>query len=181
MKTAQEWTYDLFMLARIKDDISNRVTNEWAAVKKAPLAALTLTLTGAGAGFFLASTRYDLALQSPNAAVASKSEQIVMAPPQQLEPIKPRVSQAKPNYENLYQFRKKVGVVDAAKIDEEHGMIYFPSVLDATTLNPVADFEYKDYVLHLSSANIVSLESVSENKERILGSVKCLIVGRMKD
>jgi hypothetical protein len=180
LKTAQEWTYAPFMIERIKSGIFNRVRNEWAAVKKAPLAMMTLTFVGGTAGFFLASARDDLTVKRLSALVAANTAQIE-AVPEQMDPVKNNVLQPKKDTEPLFQFRKKVGVVETAKIDEEHGMVYFQSVLDATKLNPVVDFEYKDYVLHLSSADIVSLESISENKERKLGSVKCLIVGRLKE
>lgn len=170
----------MLMLERIKSDILHRVENEWAAVKKAPLAMMTLTLVGGAAGFFIATARDDLAIKRLSAMVAANTAQIESVP-DKVSPVKNNVFQAKQDAEPLFQFRKKVGLVHAAKIDEEHGMVYFQSVLDATELNPVVDFEYKDYVLHLSSADILSLESISENKERILGSVKCLIVGRLKD
>lgn len=166
------------MSERIKDAISNRARNEWAVAKKAPFAMLAFALAGAAAGYHFASARYDLAMKNLNLTISAKNAQLAAAR-QTAQSIRRDVVQAKQTTEALYQLHEKVGAVDAVKIDDERGTIYFPSVFDASRLNPVLDFEFRDYVLHLSSAEAVSEAPISEKREKTLLSVKCLIVGRL--
>ena len=108
----------------------------------------------------------DLAILERDAARTEITELRKPAPPPARDP------------DGVYQFGRIVGRVVAPRVEASAGLVLCDQIFGAADLNTDQQFEYRDFVLRLSSSNGEAMANMSGRRERCIHGARCQIIDR---